>query len=572
MLQKNKVKISFVETTFKIGVNKMLVRKRFLGDGPARKNPKNEKNLQSMSFKNYEIQEDGKKTTFFDYYSVINPFNMPISLYKYPPIFGQSNLSDFQECAAKRLALLQFLDTYSLGGEDEKGDGHVRRVGTDRNSATNTGTNTAESKSAMVRKKIYEYNFGMPTFKMAYNEKEMEDIILKDLLSHYILRIAFSKDKEKQQWFLKQELKLFTFRLNELKNIFVLSSEMDKSERGLIYLLNRENLRYEYITKPASIILGSNKDENSKSWQKYTSFIPNKDLIEKVFKVPFFPDAYLLAKDHKVCVEKCFAYVPDIYLDAILISQFKWNLKKSFEHLERNEQMLLTMYNDSRISAFLSALPKAYVAKDYRQSYEHSDETRLTPKSLYKVYTQSFPPCMRRIFVSYMKEKHLRHWGRQQLWLFLKGAGMTLDENIQTNRSMWIQPDKFDKEHRYNIRYMYGKEGKKQDFSPYNCSKIINSFPTPSGSDSHGCPFKNFDEGNLKKLLYFFGLSDEQIKNIIPLKKNNEYQMACKQYFLETHPGSIGDGVGNHPNSFYAESRKYYTEKSAETQTAEPPA
>lgn len=546
----------------------MIVRKRSMGEGPVRKSRKNEKNLQSMSFKNYEINEDEKKTTFFDYYSIINPFNMPISLYKYPPIFGQSNLSDFQECAAKRLALLQFLDTFAMSGDDDKNDGGVRK-GADRTGGTSYNS-AAENRSAMVRKKIYEYNFGMPSFKMASDEKEMESIILKDLLSHYILRIAFSKDKEKQQWFLKQELKLFTFRLNELKNIFVLCNEMSESERGLTYLLKKEQLNYERIKKPASIIIGSNKDENSQLWDKYTSFIPNKDLIEQVFKVPFFPDAYLLVKDHKVCVEKCFAYVPDIYLDAILISQFKMNIKKSFEILERNEEMLGTLYNDVRISPFLSALPKAYVAKDYRQSYEHTDETRLTPQILYKVYTQSFPPCMRRIFVNYVKEKHLRHWGRQQLWLFLKGAGMTLDENIQTNRSMWIQPDKFDKEHRYNIRYMYGKEGKKQDFSPYNCSKIINNFPTPTGTDSHGCPFKNFDEGNLRKLLYFFGLAEEQIRNIMPLHKNHEYQMACKQYFLETHPGSNGDGVGNHPNSFYVESRKYFKEKKENAEKNEP--
>lgn len=546
----------------------MIVRKRSMGEGPVRKSRKNEKNLQSMSFKNYEINEDEKKTTFFDYYSIINPFNMPISLYKYPPIFGQSNLSDFQECAAKRLALLQFLDTFAMTGDDEKNDGGARK-GVDRTGGTSYNS-VSENRSAMVRKKIYEYNFGMPSFKMASDEKEMESIILKDLLSHYILRIAFSKDKEKQQWFLKQELKLFTFRLNELKNIFVLCNEMSESERGLIYLLKKEHLNYESIKKPASIILGSNKDENSQIWEKYTSFIPNKDLIEQVFKVPFFPDAYLLVKDHKVCVEKCFAYVPDIYLDAILISQFKLNIKKSFEILERNEQMLGILYNDVRISPFLSALPKAYVAKDYRQSYEHTDETRLTPQILYKVYTQSFPPCMRRIFVNYVKEKHLRHWGRQQLWLFLKGAGMTLDENIQTNRSMWIQPDKFDKEHRYNIRYMYGKEGKKQDFSPYNCSKIINNFPTPTGTDSHGCPFKNFDEGNLRKLLYFYGLTEEQIRNIMPLHKNHEYQMACKQYFLETHPGSNGDGVGNHPNSFYVESRKYFKEKKENAEKNEP--
>ncbi|CRG96657.1 DNA primase large subunit, putative [Plasmodium gallinaceum] len=527
----------------------MIVRKRSINGISVEKGKLNEKKLQNITFKNYEITNDNTKTTFFDYYSCIYPFNMPISLYKYPPIFGYCSLSDFQEISAKRLALLQFLDTYTITTDEEK-DQFNNQKKNDRNYSVNS---SLENKSKTIRQKIYEYKFGIQSMKN-YNKEEMENIIMTDLLSHYILRIAFSKDKEKQQWFLKQELKLFSFRLNELKNINVLNSQnISESERGLIHLLKRENLNYEFITKPP-VTYGSKNEQ----WDKYTSFIQNKDMIEKLFKVPFYPDAYFLVKDHKVCVEKSIAYVPDIYLDSILITQFKLNIKESFKYLEKNEKMLLNILNDGRISPFLSALPKAYVAKDYRQNYEHTEETRLSPQNLYNVYKQSFPPCMRRIFVNYIKEKHLKHWGRQQLWLFLKGAGMTLEENIQTNRSIWLQSDKFDKEHRYNIRYMYGKEGKKTDFSPYNCSKIINNFPVPSGSDTHGCPFKNFDESHLKSLLFFFGLNEDQIKSIMPLKKNNEYQLACVKFFMETHPGSAGDGVGNHPNSYYIESRKYY--------------
>ncbi|SBT70886.1 DNA primase large subunit, putative [Plasmodium malariae] len=503
----------------------MIVRKRSINGMPVGKGKANEKKLQNITIKNYEINNSNiytsnddtgkndnssnhtnsndKKRTFFDYYGCIYPFNMPISLYKYPPIFGYCSLSDFQEIGAKRLALLQFLDTCTIS-EDERDQYSNGLKKLEKNYSAN---NYMENKSKQIRQKIYEYKFGIQSMKN-YNKEEMENIIMTDLLSHYILRIAFSKDKEKQQWFLKQELKLFTFRLNELKYINVLNAQnISESERGLIHLLKRES------------------------------------------------------------VEKAEADEPDIYLDAILITQFKINIKESFKYLEQNEKMLLNVHNDSRISSFLAALPKAYVAKDFRQNYEHTEETRLMPQNLYNVYKQSFPPCMRRIFVNYLKEKHLKHWGRQQLWLFLKGAGMTLEENIHTNRSIWLQSDKFDKEHRYTIRYMYGKEGKKTDFSPYNCSKIINNFPVPSSGDTHGCPFKNFDEAHLKKLLFFFGLSDDQIKSIMPLKKNNEYQLACVKFFMETHPGSTGDGVGNHPNSYYIESRKCVTERKKKKHT-----
>ena len=40
-----------------------------------------------------------------------------------------------------------------------------------------------------------------------------------------------------------------------------------------------------------------------------------------------------------------------------------------------------------------------------------------------------------------------------------------------------MDPDKFDKEHRYNIRHSYGQEGKKTNYSAFSCMKIIVANP-----------------------------------------------------------------------------------------------
>ena len=37
--------------------------------------------------------------------------------------------------------------------------------------------------------------------------------------------------------------------------------------------------------------------------------------------------------------------------------------------------------------------------------------------------------------------------------------------------------DSFDKKYSYNVRYNYGKEGRKSDYTPYSCLKIISSQP-----------------------------------------------------------------------------------------------
>lgn len=57
---------------------------------------------------------------------------------------------------------------------------------------------------------------------------------------------------------------------------------------------------------------------------------------------------------------------------------------------------------------------------------------------------------------------------------------------------------------------MYGKEGKRADYTPYSCMKVINSSVGPG--DHHGCPFRHYDSTSLRTKFVEAGIPQEGYK------------------------------------------------------------
>ena len=122
--------------------------------------------------------------------------------------------------------------------------------------------------------------------------------------------------------------------------------------------------------------------------------------------------------------------------------------------------------------------------------------------------------------------------------------------------------DDFRKGYRYNIRHAYGKEGKRADYTPHSCQKIILG-SQPGTGETHGCPFKHFDERALRLKLAKLRVSSRDVDTIVEDVKGRNYQVACRRHFEVTHSGFVDtDGVGNHPNAWFEKSREFHRENS----------
>ncbi|XP_060091353.1 DNA primase large subunit isoform X2 [Heteronotia binoei] len=211
---------------------------------------------------------------------------------------------------------------------------------------------------------------------------------------------------------------------------------------------------------------------------------------------------------------------------------------------------------DERLQPLLSHLSHAYVGPDYNIQ---KNTGKISLEQIDALSVKSFPLCMRQLHKALRDNHHLRHGGRMQYGLFLKGIGLTLEQALQFWKSEFIKgkvdADKFDKGYAYSIRHNYGKEGKRTDYTPYSCMKIILSNP-PGQGDYHGCPFRHSDPELLKQKLQAYKVPSTGISQILDLVKGMHYQLACQKYFELTHNvNDIGWSL-NHPNQYFIESQQ----------------
>lgn len=183
-----------------------------------------------------------------------------------------------------------------------------------------------------------------------------------------------------------------------------------------------------------------------------------------------------------------------------------YNRRETYIHIPNLQAMadhFKTLEEDERMSSYLKNLPNVFSG----MTKVVWSTTAVPIESLDELSKISYPPCMRSLHESLKADHHLKNGGRMQYGLFIKGIGVTFEDAMRFWRTEFTKKfdlETFEKRYSYAIRHYFGKEGKRTNYTPYGCNKII--MGGLGAGDNHGCPFKHMSTEALKKTLTNFGL------------------------------------------------------------------
>lgn len=455
--------------------------------------------------------------------ALLETYPHDMQLYKIPPK-GQLSLSEFEEFALERQKVLQTVESTAVQPENKS---------------------LKDFRNALVTALKRENFLGYAKLVNSSGCPPNPDFEArrKDHVSHFILRLAYCQNETLQGFFLKHETDLFKCRFYSLS----------ESKEGMKQFLANSGFHYQPISR-------EEKEERREVLIDSTA----KDITDfdsvNFYKIPF-GDVLDLVADRKVYLHKGLAYVPESELLSVFVATYRHHLTTE---LMKSKEFLLRHLNDVRLQGFLKTLPDCYAGMG---KVVWTEKTPLN--KLHDLAKVSFPLCMRSLHECLTKDHKLKHAGRLQYGLFLKGIGVSLDDALKFWREEFtkhpdINDDIFDKKYSYGIRHNYGKEGNQKNYTPMGCSKIINGSVGPG--ENHGCPYKHMDTDELKKKLTECHISPADIAEMVKFSKEGQYHLACRKYFEATHKEPPPRAI-LHPNAYFNDSRDIHNKDLMEVDT-----
>ena len=360
------------------------------------------------------------------------------------------------------------------------------------------------------------------------NSSEYQTNILYDQWSHFILKLAYSRNEELKNWFLQHETDLFQYRLDKQT-----THKYDLSIDKFMELENVELRKTDESIKRNPYINAQILEDHKRS--KYNDPNTQKPKVPQNPKNEYYECSWMdvlhLVKTRQVHIENGKAYVPKNLIKHILVERFREEMKMKLAQGRKHWASGGLQSEEKRLLPILNYFSKQNI-QDY--SSKNIDENTLTSKNIDDRAVTSYPLCMSNIHNHWRKTHHLKHFARLSYWRFLKSAGLSMEDCLKLFRDEGSKypngAKQFEKEFAYNIKHAYGKVGARAEYTGFSCAKILSEHV--SQGDCHGCPYKNDSEEELVAKLKASGISEvEQLKEVLKLKSSGHFQLACAKQF-----------------------------------------
>lgn len=394
----------------------------------------------------------------------------------------------------------------------------------------------------------------------------------KDYYSHYILRLVFCRTEELRRKFVRNETTLFKMRYNMLQ---------PKQQQEFVELY-ADVLQWEYISaeekndvleelvaasgQAIKMALAADNAGDSTFQMSHEQVRQHIRVKENFIKLPF-ERVPTFVSNRQVYLLRGHAYVPSTLQVGLLGTQFASLLNaaliKTFQALPRLEE-------DDRLLPLLDNLSRNFASILYEADLENADMNAVSV--LTPAVTKHFPLCATHLHKNLVHNSHLRYTGRQQLGLFLKGIGLGVDEALkfwlyQFTKLGKLNMDSFNKEYRYNVGHLYGQEGGRINYKPWDCAQILLK-PKPQQGEHHGCPYRDLSAESLVESLTAMGIAEQyDVNSVMEEVARHNYTMACTKVFELTHKNELERAKPEalhitHPNLYFDRSRKLEPAKS----------
>ncbi|KAK4877379.1 hypothetical protein RN001_009885 [Aquatica leii] len=348
-----------------------------------------------------------------------------------------------------------------------------------------------------------------------------------DRAGHFMLRLAAIQDSNFLYSFIHYEVQLLELRLNNYNSMSTqkfLNKLLRHIKESLVEYRSNEEV-VNFLTNLMNVILKM----CTRSYRQHVlqdSHSSNDKCKLFTVNVPYIYCTTLVSERRARLKNGYVRVVCDQWKD-LIISLFNTFLITSIKEMKHNRSTHAAL-NDHRIKSILSTV------------FVHTNSR--SPRSTLQDFNMEiklFPLCMRNLQNTLQQSHRLPHEERYNYSLFLKDIGMSLDDSLKFWKNEYSKEShpcgkcchswyKDEKRYIYSIRHLYGLEGSRKNYSSRSCHYFQNN--SISATQEGGCPFKHFDNENLKKLLVKTLNVDIEDINRLLLERSKSASSACNLF------------------------------------------